>query len=74
MKRRNKTEKEKKLGHRRVGVGGEITYKKVFRVLTSNTCYTFLSYSLICQVIRQDNAVYYCSIDEQVAASNEWEI
>ncbi|XP_065218016.1 phosphatidylinositol 4-phosphate 5-kinase type-1 alpha-like isoform X3 [Planococcus citri] len=30
MKRRsNKTEKEKKLGHRRVGVGGEITYKKI---------------------------------------------
>ncbi|XP_014236796.1 phosphatidylinositol 4-phosphate 5-kinase type-1 alpha-like isoform X9 [Trichogramma pretiosum] len=26
---RNKSEKEKKLGHRRVGVGGEITYKKI---------------------------------------------
>jgi 1-phosphatidylinositol-4-phosphate 5-kinase len=26
---RNKSEKEKKIGHRRVGVGGEITYKKV---------------------------------------------
>ena len=26
---RNKSEKERKIGHRRVGVGGEITYKKV---------------------------------------------
>lgn len=26
---RHKSEKEKKLGHRRVGQGGEITYKKV---------------------------------------------
>lgn len=26
---RSKSEKEKKIGHRRVGVGGEITYKKV---------------------------------------------
>ena len=27
---RNKSERERKIGHRRVGVGGEITYKKVF--------------------------------------------
>ncbi|XP_074106417.1 phosphatidylinositol 4-phosphate 5-kinase 59B isoform X12 [Cotesia typhae] len=26
---KNKSEKEKKIGHRRVGVGGEITYKKI---------------------------------------------
>ncbi|XP_051163402.1 phosphatidylinositol 4-phosphate 5-kinase type-1 alpha isoform X9 [Leptopilina boulardi] len=26
---RNKSEREKKIGHRRVGVGGEITYKKI---------------------------------------------
>lgn len=26
---KNKSEKERKIGHRRVGVGGEITYKKV---------------------------------------------
>jgi hypothetical protein len=26
---RNKSERERKIGHRRVGVGGEITYKKV---------------------------------------------
>ncbi|XP_032456487.1 phosphatidylinositol 4-phosphate 5-kinase type-1 alpha isoform X13 [Nasonia vitripennis] len=26
---RNKSEKERKIGHRRVGVGGEITYKKI---------------------------------------------
>lgn len=26
---RHKSEKERKIGHRRVGVGGEITYKKV---------------------------------------------
>lgn len=26
---RNKSEREKKLGHRRVGTGGEVTYKKV---------------------------------------------
>lgn len=34
QKRRAKTEKEKKLGHRRVGVGGEITYKKVIIVIS----------------------------------------
>lgn len=27
---RNISEKERKIGHRRVGVGGEITYKKVW--------------------------------------------
>jgi hypothetical protein len=26
---RHKSERERKIGHRRVGVGGEITYKKV---------------------------------------------
>lgn len=26
---RNKSDRERKIGHRRVGVGGEITYKKV---------------------------------------------
>lgn len=26
---RHKSEREKKLGHRRVGTGGEVTYKKV---------------------------------------------
>jgi len=26
---RHKSEREKKIGHRRVGIGGEITYKKV---------------------------------------------
>lgn len=29
---RHKTDKEKKIGHRRVGVGGEITYKKVMKI------------------------------------------
>lgn len=28
---RNKSERERKIGHRRVGVGGEITYKKVYQ-------------------------------------------
>lgn len=26
---RNKSDRERKIGHRRVGVGGEITYKKI---------------------------------------------
>lgn len=26
---RSKSDKERKIGHRRVGVGGEITYKKI---------------------------------------------
>lgn len=29
---RNKSERERKIGHRRVGVGGEITYKKVYYI------------------------------------------
>lgn len=33
---RNKSERERKIGHRRVGVGGEITYKKVCFVKTKN--------------------------------------
>ena len=30
---RHKSEKERKIGHRRVGVGGEITYKKVIIII-----------------------------------------
>lgn len=32
---RIKSERERKIGHRRVGVGGEITYKKVSKKCTS---------------------------------------
>lgn len=33
---RHKSEKERKIGHRRVGVGGEITYKKVIKIQQLN--------------------------------------
>jgi len=34
---RNKSERERKIGHRRVGVGGEITYKKVWEEYQCST-------------------------------------
>lgn len=44
QKKPTKAEKEKKIGHRRVGVGGEITYKKVIILILS--LYAVIQYEL----------------------------
>ncbi|PSN52386.1 hypothetical protein C0J52_03142 [Blattella germanica] len=41
---RHKSERERKIGHRRVGVGGEITYKKVSKIFESLMCFGLTSW------------------------------
>lgn len=70
---RNKSERERKIGHRRVGVGGEITYKKVSRRENAMTYYRFVNISIKKKIIAineinlltQDNVLWQFQNDKK---------